>query len=170
MIGDMEQICSFLFLRIQMQWLTKMLTIHKYNSFARPHLMLFCLLYIARYQGMQQLIQNSTYVFGVFFLQKNTFYLWGHQFHVNSQNHRDTNCKMYFKKNNKMYLWNTMPLVATKSKNAIFSIKEKVKVTRSFVSFERASVEEYVCQIWSLYCDLLHILINMTVLYLKAIK
>ena len=36
---------------------------------------------------------------------------------------------------------------------AIFSAKVKVKVTRSLtmVSFERASIVEYACQIWSLY-------------------
>ena len=40
-----------------------------------------------------------------------------------------------------------------KVQKAIFSFKVKVKVTRSFtlVSFERASLVEYVCQIWSLY-------------------
>ena len=42
-----------------------------------------------------------------------------------------------------------MPPVATKSKKAIFSFKVKVKVTRSLtlVSFERASLVEYACQI-----------------------
>ena len=47
----------------------------------------------------------------------------------------------------------TMPPAATKSKEAIFRAKVKVKVTRSLtlVSFERASLVEYVCQIWSLY-------------------
>ena len=46
-----------------------------------------------------------------------------------------------------------MPPAATKSKKAIFSTKVKVKVTRSLtlVSFERASLVEYACQIWSLY-------------------
>ena len=40
-----------------------------------------------------------------------------------------------------------------KVQKAIFSYKIKVKVTRSLtlVSFERASLEEYACQIWSLY-------------------
>ena len=40
-----------------------------------------------------------------------------------------------------------------KVKKAIFSFKVKVKVTRSLilVSFERASLVEYACQIWSLY-------------------
>ena len=43
----------------------------------------------------------------------------------------------------------TMPPAATKSKKAIFSAKVKVKVTRSLtlVSFERASLVEYACQI-----------------------
>ena len=42
-----------------------------------------------------------------------------------------------------------MPPVATKSKKAIFSAKVKVKVTSSLtlVSFERASLVEYACQI-----------------------
>ena len=36
---------------------------------------------------------------------------------------------------------------------AIFSLKVKVKITRSLtvVSFERMSLVEYACQIWSLY-------------------
>ena len=40
-----------------------------------------------------------------------------------------------------------------KVEKAIFSFKVKVKVTRSLilVSFERASLVEYTCQIWSLY-------------------
>ena len=40
-----------------------------------------------------------------------------------------------------------------KVKKAIFSFKVKDKVTRSLtlVSFERASLVEYACQIWSLY-------------------
>ena len=40
-----------------------------------------------------------------------------------------------------------------KVEKAIFSFKVKVKVTRSLtlVSFERASLVEYACQIWSLY-------------------
>ena len=40
-----------------------------------------------------------------------------------------------------------------KSEEAIFSMKVKVKVTRSLtlVSFERTSLFEYACQIWSLY-------------------
>ena len=40
-----------------------------------------------------------------------------------------------------------------KGKKAIFSFKVKVKATRSltFVSFERASLVEYACQIWSPY-------------------
>ena len=43
----------------------------------------------------------------------------------------------------------TMPPAATKSKKAIFRAKVKVKVTRSLtlVSFERASLVEYACQI-----------------------
>ena len=42
-----------------------------------------------------------------------------------------------------------MPPAVTKSKKAIFSAKVKVKVTRSMtlVSFERASLVEYACQI-----------------------
>ena len=49
-------------------------------------------------------------------------------------------------------LWNTMPPAATESEKAIFRTKVKVKVTRSLtlVSFERASLVEYACQIWSL--------------------
>ena len=47
----------------------------------------------------------------------------------------------------------TMPPAATKSKKAIFSAKVKVKVTKSLtlISFERASLVEYACQIGSLY-------------------
>ena len=47
----------------------------------------------------------------------------------------------------------SMPPAATKSKKAIFSFKVEVKVTRSLtlVSFKRASLVEYACQIWSLY-------------------
>ena len=43
-------------------------------------------------------------------------------------------------------------LAATKSKKLFFSFKVKVKVTRSFtlISFERVSLVEYACQIWSL--------------------
>ena len=43
----------------------------------------------------------------------------------------------------------SMPPAATKSKKAIFSFEVKVKVTRSLtlVSFERASLVEYACQI-----------------------
>ena len=46
-----------------------------------------------------------------------------------------------------------MPPAATKSEKAIFNFKVKVKITRSLtlVSFERASLVEYVCPIWSLY-------------------
>ena len=46
----------------------------------------------------------------------------------------------------------SMPPAATKLKKAIFSFKVKVKVTRSLtlVSFERASLVEYACQIKSL--------------------
>ena len=42
-----------------------------------------------------------------------------------------------------------MPLSATESEKAIFSTKVKVKVMRSLplVSFERASLVEYACQI-----------------------
>ena len=52
-----------------------------------------------------------------------------------------------------MSLLNTMPPLATKSEKDIFSTKVKVKVTRSltFVSFERALLVEYACQITSLY-------------------
>ena len=47
----------------------------------------------------------------------------------------------------------SMPPAATKLKKAKFSFKVKVKITRSLtlVSFERASLVEYACQIWSLY-------------------
>ena len=40
-----------------------------------------------------------------------------------------------------------------KVEKAIFSINVKVKITRTLtlVSFERASLMEYACQIWSLY-------------------
>ena len=40
-----------------------------------------------------------------------------------------------------------------KVQRAIFSLKFKVKVTRSLtlVSFERVSLVEYACKIWSLY-------------------
>ena len=43
----------------------------------------------------------------------------------------------------------SMPPAATKSKKAIFSFKVKVKVKRSLtlVSFERASLVEYACQL-----------------------
>ena len=43
----------------------------------------------------------------------------------------------------------TMPPAATKSKKAIFSAKVKVKVTMplTLVTFERASLVEYACQI-----------------------
>ena len=49
----------------------------------------------------------------------------------------------------KVYLWNTMPPVAKKVQKAILSFKVEVKVTRSLtlVSFERASLVEYACQI-----------------------
>ena len=48
-------------------------------------------------------------------------------------------------------------LCGNKVQKAIFSFKVKVKVTRSLtlVSFERASLVEYACQIWSLYLLLL---------------
>ena len=44
-------------------------------------------------------------------------------------------------------------LSGNKVQKAIFSSKVKVNVTRSLtlVSFERASLVEYACQIWSLY-------------------
>ena len=43
----------------------------------------------------------------------------------------------------------SIPPAATKSKKAIFSFKVKVKVTRTLtlLSFERASLVEYTCQI-----------------------
>ena len=53
----------------------------------------------------------------------------------------------------KVCLWNTDYAPGGKSKKAIVSAKVKVKVKRSLtlVSFKRASLVEYVCQIWSLY-------------------
>ena len=47
----------------------------------------------------------------------------------------------------------SMPPGGNKVEKAIFSFKVKVKVTRSLtlVSFERASLVEYACQIWGLY-------------------
>ena len=47
----------------------------------------------------------------------------------------------------------TDPPPQKKVEKTIFSFKVKVKVTRSLtlVSFERASLVEYACQIWSLY-------------------
>ena len=50
-------------------------------------------------------------------------------------------------------LWNAMPPAATKYEKGIFSAKVTVKVTRSLalVLFERASLVECKCQIWSLY-------------------
>ena len=54
----------------------------------------------------------------------------------------------------KVCLWNTdYAPGGNKVQKAIFSAKVKVKVTRSLtlVSFERASLVEYACQIWSLY-------------------
>ena len=51
-------------------------------------------------------------------------------------------------------LWNTTVCPGgNKGEKAIFSFKVKVKVTRSLtlVSFERASLVEYACQIWSQY-------------------
>ena len=53
----------------------------------------------------------------------------------------------------KVCLWNIMTPAATESEKAVFSTKVKVKVTRSltFMSFERTSLSEYICQIWSLY-------------------
>ena len=62
-----------------------------------------------------------------------------------------------------MNLWNTMYPPATKlekaatnmtkSEKAIFKVKVNIKVTRPLilVSFGRALLMEYVCQIWSLY-------------------
>ena len=62
-----------------------------------------------------------------------------------------------------MYLWNTIYPPATKlekaatnmtkSEKAIFRVKVNIKVTRPLilVSFERALLMEYACQIWSLY-------------------
>ena len=46
-----------------------------------------------------------------------------------------------------------MPPVATKSRKAIFSTKVKVRVTRSLtsMSFERALLVEYACQIYKVY-------------------
>ena len=43
----------------------------------------------------------------------------------------------------------TMPPAATKSQKSIFSVKVKVKVTRSLtlMSFERASLDKYACKI-----------------------
>ena len=53
----------------------------------------------------------------------------------------------------KVCLWNTDAPGGNKVKKAIFSFKVKVKVKRSLtlVSFERVSLVEYACQIWSLY-------------------
>ena len=53
----------------------------------------------------------------------------------------------------KVCLWNTMPPCSNKVQKAHFSFKIKVKVTRllTLVSFERASLVEYACQIWSVY-------------------
>ena len=53
----------------------------------------------------------------------------------------------------RMCLWNTnAPSSKKNPKLAIFSIKVTVEVTRSLtlVSFERVSLVEYTCQIWSL--------------------
>ena len=58
------------------------------------------------------------------------------------------------KENIKVCLWNTgYAPGGNKVKKAIFSFKVKVKVTRSLtlVSFERAPLVEYACQISSLY-------------------
>ena len=47
----------------------------------------------------------------------------------------------------------TLPSVASRSEEAIFSQKVTVKITRSLtlVSLERKSLYEKACQIWSLY-------------------
>ena len=60
------------------------------------------------------------------------------------------NYNNYGKKNQGVFVKHySMPPAATKSKKAIFSFKVKVKVTKSLtlVSFERASLVEYACQI-----------------------
>ena len=55
----------------------------------------------------------------------------------------------------KMYTsqWNIMPKAATKTIHVIFSLKAKVKVTRSLtlLSFEKVSLVEYKCQMYRLY-------------------
>ena len=50
-------------------------------------------------------------------------------------------------------LWNTLCPRWQQSPKSYFSFKVKVKVTKSvtLLSFERASLVEYACQIWSLY-------------------
>ena len=62
---------------------------------------------------------------------------------------------MPFKEENiKVCLWNTEYAPGgNKVQKAIFSLKVKVKVTRSLtlVSFERVSLVEYACQVLSLY-------------------
>ena len=51
-------------------------------------------------------------------------------------------CKIYY-----------IPSMVTKTEKDIFSVKVKVKVTRSLtlMSFGRASLVEYACQTWSIY-------------------
>ena len=57
------------------------------------------------------------------------------------------------KKKIKVCLWNTdyAPPAAKKSKKSYFRAKVKVKRSLTLVSFERTSLVEYACQIWSLY-------------------
>ena len=63
------------------------------------------------------------------------------------------NCRIEVKYQGVFVKHGICPRWQPKSKKAIFSTKVKVKVTRSLtlVSFERASLVEYACQIWSLY-------------------
>ena len=62
-------------------------------------------------------------------------------------------CERHTKKSR--CVWETLQyaLGGNKVQKAIFSFKVKIKVTRSLtlVSFERASLVEYACQIWSLH-------------------
>ena len=65
---------------------------------------------------------------------------------------------MILKVNRKRYICEILMLPqATKSNKAIFSVKVTVKVTRSLtlVSFEKASLVEYACQISKSLCSLM---------------